>query len=251
MDDVRAPWPRLLLRWAVGMTLVSWRYLWLTTPLHRWERHDDEGTCPPPLPEDVRTDRLQAWTDGVGDLYHRRFRVRIRGAHADATALMTELTESFARFLPSEVVHLHEGGAAGRPLRVNDEMVVDMPGPWNGPVRVAAVEPGRLRLATLTGHLEAGQVEFRAHDESSDVVFEVETWARSSSRIVHLLYSRLGLAKEIQLNMWLRVCQAAARIARGRVDGGVEIGTVVSPVDAGASGAPGERVIDRHGDRTR
>jgi hypothetical protein len=237
VDEVRAPWSRLFLRWAVGLTLVSWRYLWLTTALHRWERHEHEGSGPPPVPEDVRTDRLQPWTDGVGDLYHRKFRVRIADAQADATALMTDLIEDFARFLPSEVVHLHEGRAAGRALRVNDEMVVDMPGPWNGPVRVAAVEPSRLRLATLKGHLEAGQVEFRAHDEPSHVVFEVETWARSSSQAVHLLYSRLRLAKEIQLNMWLRVCQAAARIARGRVDGGVEIGTVVSPVGAGASGA--------------
>jgi len=35
--------------------------------------------------------------------------------------------------------------------------------------------------------------------------------------------------------MWLRVCEAAARIARGRVDGGVEIGTVISPGDAAAA----------------
>jgi Domain of unknown function (DUF1990) len=240
MDDVRAPWPRLLLRWVVGMALVSWRYLWLTTPLHRWERHDHQAYRPPPVSGDVRTDRLQPWTAGVGDLYHRHFRVRIRAAQEDAAGLMTALIEDFGRFLPSEVVHLHEGEAAGRALRVNDEVVVDMPGPWNGPVRVAAVEPRRLLLATLTGHLEAGQVEFRAYDEPSHVVFEVETWARSSSRLVHLLYSKLGLAKEIQLNMWLRVCQAAARIARGRVDGGVEIGTVVTPAGAGApSGSRG------------
>jgi uncharacterized protein DUF1990 len=229
MDDVRAPWPRLLQRWGLGMGLVSWRYMWQTTPLHRWERHDRQAQRPPAVPEEVRADRLQPWMSGVGDLYHRQFRVRIREAHEDATGLMTALIEDFGRFLPSEVVHLHEGDAAGRALRVNDEMVVDMPGPWNGPVRVAAVETRRLRLATLAGHLEAGQVEFRAYDEPRHVVFEVETWARSSSRTVHLLYSRLRLAKEIQLNMWLRVCEAAARIARGRVDGGVEIGTVVTP----------------------
>ena len=229
MDDVRAPWPRLLQRWVVGVGLVSWRYLWLTTPLHRWERRDDQPFRPPSVPDEVRTDGLQPWTAGVGDLYHRRFRVRIRDAHEDATGLMTALIEDFGRFLPREVVHLHEGETASRALRVNDELVVDMPGPWNGPVRVAAVESRRLRLATMAGHLEAGQVEFRAYDQPRHIVFEVETWARSSSRSVHLLYTRLGLAKEIQLNMWLRVCGAAARVARGRVEGGVEIGTLVSP----------------------
>ena len=229
MDDPRAPWPRLLQRWLVGMGLVSWRYLWQTVPLHRWERHDDQPHRPPSIPEEVQTDRLQPWTTGVGDLYHRRFRVRIREGQEDASGLMAALIEDFGRFLPREVVHLHEGDAAGRALRVNDEMVVDMPGPWNGPVRVAAVEPRRLRLVTLAGHLEAGLVEFRAYDQARHVVFEVETWARSSSRSVDLLYSRVGLAKEIQLNMWLRVCRAAARIARGRLDGGVEIGTLISP----------------------
>jgi hypothetical protein len=103
----------------------------------------------------------------------------------------------------------------------------------------------------LAGHLEAGQIEFRACDEAPHLVFEIETWARSSSRLVDLLYSRLRLAKEIQLNMWLRFCCSAASAAGGRIDGGVEIGTVVSPVDAGAPGAVGEWVIDRHGDRTR
>jgi hypothetical protein len=233
MDDVRVPWPRLLQRWVLGMGLVSWRYMWQTTPLHRWERHDVRDQQPPAVPEDVRPERLQLWTSGVGDLYHRQFRVRIREPQKDATGLMTALTADFGSFLPREVVHLHEGEAAGRALRVNDELVVDMPGPWNGPVRVAAAEPCRLRLATLKGHLEAGQVEFRAYDEAAHVVFEVETWARSSSQVVHLLYSKLRLAKEIQLNMWLRVCEAAASTAHGRVDGGVEIGTVVSPVDAG------------------
>lgn len=51
--------------------------------------------------------------------------------------------------------------------------------------------------------------------------------------------------------MWLRVCLSAAAASGGRVDGGVEIGTIISPVDPGAPVAAGEWVIDRHGDRTR
>ena len=48
-------------------------------------------------------------------------------------------------------------------MRVGDEFVVRMPGPWDGPVRVVERDPdARFRLVTLAGHLEAGQIEFRA-----------------------------------------------------------------------------------------
>ena len=47
-------------------------------------------------------------------------------------------------------------------MEVGDEYVVRMPGPWDGPVRVVEVTPTSFRLATLDGHLEAGQIEFRA-----------------------------------------------------------------------------------------
>ena len=80
----------------------------------------------------------------------------------------------FARF---QLLH----GKPGR-LRVGDEYVVRMPGPWDGPVRVVDVGPCSFRLATLVGHLEAGPIEFRSsEDEDSAVVFEIESWARSSS----------------------------------------------------------------------
>jgi hypothetical protein len=46
-------------------------------------------------------------------------------------------------------------------LAVGDEFVVRMPGPWDGPARVVSRTPTSFRLATLDGHLEAGQIEFR------------------------------------------------------------------------------------------
>lgn len=215
-------------RWLVGMGLISWRYLWATTPLHRTERRGDGR--PPPLPEEAATYELQPWASGVGPLYHRTFRVRIDGAHKDAATLMDTVIGDMGRLVPREVVQVHEGAAHGRRLRVGERIVVDMPGPWNGPVRVVAVEDRRLQLATLVGHLEAGQIEFRARGEADQLVFEVEAWARAATRTVDLLYSHLKLAKEIQLNMWVRFCLAAAVDAGGRVAGGVEVCTEVIDV---------------------
>jgi Domain of unknown function (DUF1990) len=111
-------------------------------------------------------------------------------------------------------------------LRVGDEYVVRMPGPWDGPVRVVDVGPRSFRLATLAGHLEAGQIEFRAADrDTQELVFEIESWARSASPMVNLLYNRLRMAKEVQAHMWISFLERVCKLAGGRMTGGIEIRT--------------------------
>lgn len=221
----------LISRWLVGMGLISWRYLWATTPLHRTEELVEESGTAPDVPPGSAIAELQHWRSGVGPLYHRTFRVRIVHGRYDARALMATVIGDLGRLVPQEVVHVHEGEAADRRLRVGDQLVVDMPGPWNGPVQVVDVDDRRLQLATLAGHLEAGHITFSAEDgRDGEVLFEIDAWARAATRAVHLLYSRLRLAKEIQLNMWVRFCLAAAADARGRVADGVTIRTDVIPV---------------------
>lgn len=221
--------PAIGWRWLVGMALVSWRYLWATTPLHRTETYEDTPRHPPPVPPGASTDGLQDLGSGIGPIFHRLFRVRIADARTDAARLVGTVVTDLERLVPREVVRVHALDAADRPLRTGDDIVVDMPGPWNGPVRVLAVDDTRLRLATLDGHLEAGQIEFRAYDDPPHLVFEVEAWARPADWKVRLLYARLRLAKEIQLNMWVRVCLAAVRESGGRRVDGVEIRTTVTP----------------------
>ena len=226
----RLSWPALLSRWVVGLALVSWRYLWQTTPLHRSQQRAETGDLPPDLADGVSRDGWQPWDAGWGDLFHRTFRVRILDPAMDARRLMRLIQGDFEGFVPREVVRVHGQEEDG--LEVGEDLVVDMPGPWNGPVRVVALGERELRLATLRGHLEAGVIEFRARDERDALVFEIEAWARPASRLVDLLYARLRLAKEVQLNMWVRFCRAAARRARGRLADGVEIITVTGPPPA-------------------
>ena len=118
-------------------------------------------------------------------------------------------------------------------LRVGDEFLIRMPGPWDGPVRVVALAPASFRLATLRGHLEAGQIEFRCGVGGDGLLFEIESWARSGDRLSHLLYDRLRLAKEIQLNLWAETCLGLAREIGGRARGGVHVSTRRLPVPAG------------------
>jgi hypothetical protein len=213
-------------RWPLGMGLAFWRYLWRTMPLHR---SDTDGSpdrdLPPPLPGDLAGDGVQRPEDGSGPLFRRRYRVRIEGGRLDAEQLMGALLRDPNRAAPVEVAVFRKTRGGEGPLRLGDEFVVRMPGPWDGPVTVVDRTPTSFRFATLKGHLEAGQIEFRARDEGDAVCFEIESWARSGDRLSGLLYDRVRLAKEMQLHMWTHFCERAAKLAGGRIRGGIHIDT--------------------------
>ncbi|GAA1043048.1 DUF1990 family protein [Streptomyces murinus] len=216
----------VLSRWLLGTILVTWRYLWETTPLHRaGECEGDERDRPPRLPPTLVDERVQRAEDGCGPLFHRRFRVRIAGAGIDSARLVEHVCRHFEHFVPSEVVGIRSFDLRAQGLDVADELLVEMPGPWNGPVRVVHRDRASLHLVTLRGHMEAGQVQFRAREDGDLLVFEIELWARAATRLVHVLYSYLRLAKEIQLNMWVRFCLSTVTASGGRLVDGVHIRT--------------------------
>ena len=211
--------------WPLGICLTSWNYLWRTTPLHRRERPGSiDRDAPPPLPPGVGSDDLQPAEAGVGPLFHRRYRARVAGASLAPEALVDRLVEDPNVAVPTELARFTRVRGSGR-LAVGDELVVRMPGPWDGPVRVVDVTPTSFRLATLESHLEAGQIEFRAAGSGGDLVFTVESWARSGDRLSRLLYHRLRMAKEVQLHMWTSFLERVAAVAGGRLVGGVDIET--------------------------
>lgn len=216
---------RTVLRWPAGIAIVSWRYMWRTTPLHRSEEPGDRADLPD---ADYDTtgfaDRLQPLTAGAGPLLHRTYGVRIAGTSLTPTALMDVVSSRLNQASP-EMAEFRKTRGRGGPLRYGDEFVVRMPGPWDGPVRVVSRDDTSFRLATLDGHLEAGEIEFRAKPDGDAVRFEIESWARAGDRLSDLLYNKLGLAKEIQLNMWTHFCIRTAALAGGRPQGGVTIRT--------------------------
>lgn len=194
------------------MGLMTVSYLRDRHLVVRSEEPGNDADLPAGLPADLVDDRVQTQEHGCGPLFHRRFTVLVEGATTDAEGLMTEVRGDLESLLPQEVAAVTPHGD-GTPPKPGDEFVVRMPGPWDGPVRVIASDVDHLRLTTLTGHLEAGQIEFRAADTEEGLRFTIETWARPGTRLVNLLYTYLRVAKEMQLFMWVRACLAAARIA--------------------------------------
>jgi hypothetical protein len=214
--------------WPVGITLTSWHYMWRTTVLHRREQPGSwERDAPPPLPDGALGRGLQRVEDGVGPLFHRRYRARIRGSALGPEELVASILEDPNRCAPTELARFRRTDDGRRPLRSGDELLVHMPGPWNGPVRVVETTPTSFRLATLPRHLEAGQIAFRAADAGGRAAFEIESWARSGDRVSNLLYAHLRMAKEIQLHMWTSFLERVVELSRGRLDGGIDLDTRV------------------------
>lgn len=191
--------------------------------MHRSEEDGHRDDLPPRLPPASIDDDVQRVEDGVGPLFHRLYRARIRDARLSPDELIDRLGVDPNAASPTELARfLKVGGAEGQ-LAVGDELVVRMPGPWDGPVRVTEKTPTSFRFATLSGHLEAGQIEFRATRDEELLQFEIESWARSGDRLSNLLYHHLRMAKEVQLHMWTSFLEQVAKLSEGRLTGGVEI----------------------------
>jgi hypothetical protein len=214
-------------RWPVGIALTSWAYMWRTTPMHRRESTGSIADHrPPPLAGDIERAEIQPPADGAGPLFHRRYAGRIREPQFAAEDLIERVSRNINAVAPNEFAVFQKVEGRDDAMRVGDEYVVRMPAPWDGPVRVVAVGPRSFRLATLAGHLEAGQIEFRALSApEGGVRFEIESWARSGDRLSNLLYHRLRMAKEVQLHMWTSFIERVARASGGRLTGGIEIDT--------------------------
>jgi hypothetical protein len=200
--------------------------MWRTTPMHRRELAgclDDDR--PPSLPDVAGSLEVQDVTDGSGPMFHRLYRARIRDSERSPAEILSAIKADPDRVSPSEFATFQKTSGEECEMRVGDEYVVRMPGPWDGPVRVTDVGEGAFRLATLDGHLEAGQIEFRARRQEDQIVFEIESWARSRDWITDVLYNHLRMSKEVQLHMWSSTLERIVQLAGGRLTGGLDITT--------------------------
>jgi Domain of unknown function (DUF1990) len=213
-------------RWPVGVALTSWAYMWRTTPFHRREEAgalaDD---APPDLPPGVSADEVQHESDGAGPLFHRRYVALVREPRLSPEELIARVAGDLNAVTPTEFAVFQKVHGDDEGMRVGDEYVVRMAAPWDGPVRVVHRTPRSFRFATLDGHLEAGQIEFRAEPAPEGLRFEIESWARSGDRFSNVLYNHVRMAKEIQLHMWTSFLERVAKASGGRLKGGIDIHT--------------------------
>ncbi len=200
--------------------------MWRLLPVHRVQEPgavpDD---LPPPLPDGISHEEIQTPADGVGPLFHRLYWTRIVDAGETPEQLIARLSANPDDIAPRQIARFTKAkGEEGR-MRPGDEFLVHMPGPWDGPVRTVEVRPDGFRFATLAGHLEAGQIEWRAWEQDGDLVLAIESWSRGGDRLSAIMHDRLRMAKEVQLYMWTTVLERAPRLSGGRLRDGVHVTT--------------------------
>ena len=181
---------------------------------------------PAPAPEAPGRADVQTEADGVGPAFHRRYSVDVADAHLDAKALMARIAADIQAFVPAELATFTKTVGAEGTLAVGDEFDIKIRSPWNGPVRVAEVTPAGFVLATLDGHMEAGQIRFGARDTGPQALrFEIESWARSATPAVDAVYDDLGVAKAAQQAMWTFFCERVAEATGGEPVGEIRVRT--------------------------
>lgn len=163
-------------------------------------------------------------SNGHGSLYRRLYEVQVTGAGCGSQTLIDRLINDPDRASPDEFAHF-EWVRPGGPGGLGAEFAVRLPGPWDGPVRVVERTPTSFRLATLVGHLEAGEIEFRCVGTPDRMSFTIESWTRGGDRLSAVLYERVPITREVQLHMWVHVCQHIAELAGGRREGPVRVTT--------------------------
>ena len=246
MSDSGAPTPASTMarvwRWVSSMVWATLSYLLHRVPLYRRGRSADAAPDTPDLDRDLIGDAraVQRAADGVGPLYCRRYRIAFTDSAMTPEMLVATLRHDINAATPESMARFEDGTDDGETdtIEVGNEYVVFLPGPWNGPVRVVEADDTSFTLATLEGHMEAGQITFRAmpHDRFDWTVFEIVSFARSGNRLFHLLYGRVPLAREIQLHMWAQFCEQVVDLAGGVVMTSVEVDTHVVDDDPVSTG---------------
>ncbi len=173
----------------------------------------------PPVDDAPEGERdLQPEEAGVGARFHRRYAVDVAESTQTPTELIAEIGRDIQAFVPDELAVFEKVKGAPERLAVGDEFDITIRSPWDGPVRVVEAEPTRFTLATLDGHLEAGQIRFEAREHPSRpdaLAFSIESWARSRDDVVDFVYDELGLAKKAQQAMWTFFCERVSEACGG------------------------------------
>ena len=168
------------------------------------------------LDEHLRTlvDALpeQLADEGVGALRHKRFWAEIEGARMRAASLMSLVREKFGDIMPLDV--------EPEPLAVGKPITMSLPMRGNVQVRVEAVEPTRLVLATLEGHALAGTVQFSTSEDGDRLVFTIEVHARAANVIDWLAVTTIGAP--LQDANWVHVVQRVVKLSGGEARDGVQ-----------------------------
>lgn len=140
--------------------------------------------------------------DGVGSVYYRNYRICFT-SDKEPNDLISRVGIEPNRFSNPTLAEFNKTrGNVGR-LTKGDRFMISITGPWNGPVEVVDISNSSFTFITLQDHLESGFIRFGFNKKSDkEVEFSIDSWAKSSNRVVWLSYEVLGASMKMQTKMW-------------------------------------------------
>jgi len=175
---------------------------------------------------------LQSIQSGKGNRYNRTYQVDIAHPRLSKTELLQSIIGDINWFTPQEMAHFVKTESDSDKWQIGDEFLVQITGPWNGPVRLIDLQPTSFAFATLEGHMEAGEIQFSVveHPEQENTLrFEIISWTRSRDRITDFFYQILGVSKFSQARMWTFFCDKVVEKSGGQRIGNINVMTHKAP----------------------
>ena len=170
----------------------------------------------------LKTQKLKS---GYGATFHRIYSVKITAEAEQIVAALLAVKSDLNQFSPQLLARFEKIKGISDELKNNDEYLIHITGPWDGPVRVSEVSQDSFRLVTLDGHLEAGEICFQIKStETNQYTFEIESLARSRDAIVDFVYDKIPIAKLAQTEMWTQYClNFAKHVLKNETDEKIEL----------------------------
>ena len=231
-DPGRLSLLRNAVRAVVGLPCFVVAHARRETHIEHTDTTVDQLSEQPPEPTTVPGlhDPIQHRTVGVGPVVMRTYSVDITNPALTRHELIAALCANPNRFNSDLVAGFVQDDQPATDLTEGDQLVVEIPGPWNGPVHVAEANVDRLLLATMNGHMEAGHIRFDTAplDESAaggGYQFRIRSWATAGDAAFLAAHLVVPVGKAFQTAMWTAMCDNAESIAGGTRSGSIRVST--------------------------
>jgi hypothetical protein len=212
---------RNLVRAVVTTPIFLVGHLIRSRDIERSVEHVAEFSEPSPRPSVIDDDAgVQTAVDGEGPIVMRSYSIIIEDPDLSSDRLIDHLIADPNALNARSMAGFVVDDRPATDLRPGDRLVVELAGPWNGPVLVERADEDAVLLSTLDGHMEAGRIRFDTlqvrESGSGTFVFRITSWARAGDRAFQFLHLRLPIGRELQTAMWVAMCRKAAAASNGR-----------------------------------
>ena len=159
----------------------------------------------------------QTASEGVGFLLQRQYTGVIAGAKVTAKDLIELLLRDFTMMAPASLAKFTRPPGKSGPLKVGDEMEVNIRMAGVSKVRVIEITPRSFTLLTMSEHPEAGRISFAARERDGGAFLDLRVRSRARSGSFYQLIGYLILGKAMQTKVWTEFVRSAATASGGRI----------------------------------